>query len=166
MAGTRTAPTVNGAGTHKLVSVRYIDASGDKRADEFLIPAAATDAQIEALVVALQAGSNASIHEVRVTALYKGVADKNNATNVARSPSIKDYMYFTAFSSNPDNKSKRALIPAPLELLFVSGSDTLDPTSAEIIAVLSAWTTLLGAGWDVAWGSYTETVETNEKVPI
>lgn len=166
MPGTRTAPTVNGTTTHKLVSVRYIDNSGDKKADNYIVPAAATDIQIEALIAALQAGTNASIYEVQVTQLYSGAADKNNGLNAGRSPSIHDYMYFTAKSTNPDNKAKRALVPAPLEVLFVPNSDTLDPTSAEIVAVLTAWTALLGAGWDVAWGSYTESTETNEKVPI
>lgn len=169
MPGTRTAPTIDGAPASKLISVRWIDASGDSRSDSYRVLTAASALIIEALIAALQAGSNASCWSVTVTEEYFGAKDKSNGVaDAGKSESVHDQLAFSLkHVSDPDKRVKRLIFPAPIGSMFVAGSDTLDPTSAEIIAGLAAILPAIGvASWDTVHGTYTEKTEVNEKVPI
>jgi len=74
MAGVRTAPDVTTAATFRQLHVRWIDNSGDITSEAYLVPAAATTAQIEAMLDALQACSNASLFEASISQHWGGDA--------------------------------------------------------------------------------------------
>lgn len=84
MAGTRTAPEVDGAPNQVVVSIRLIDASGDKWSEPFFFAAAPTDLQIESLVASYAATSQASVYEVDVSQQYAGAALASNAESNIR----------------------------------------------------------------------------------
>lgn len=89
MAGTRTAPVVNGTPPKVLVSLSVIDSSGDKYSDALVLTAVPLDVDIEAYVAAYQAVTQASVYAVNVTLAYEGDADPDNATTDQRN-SAKD----------------------------------------------------------------------------
>lgn len=163
---TRTAPTVDGTPTSKLVSFRWIDVSGDVRTDSMYVPTTATDAQIEAMAVALQAGSNASLHSVMVELQYGSVPDASNATAGSKSESVHDQLFFVAKNSDPFKIVQRAYFPAPISDLFIADSDNLNPAETKITDLLTAFLAVIGAGYSIVWGRYTEKSEINEKTPI
>lgn len=174
MAGVRTAPDVTGAATYRQLHVRWIDNSGDITSEAYLIPAAATNTQIEAMLDALQAGSNASLFETSISTHFGGdaFADVNNADYAEeKSTSVFDRMFATWKNTNPEIAAKRVSIPAPIGALFLGdgvevASDTPDPASAELVALFGATLAVFGAGWDVAWVRYVERREINEKTRV
>lgn len=180
MAGTRTAPDVTGAITVKQLSVHYIDISGDTWSESHLLPAASTNAQVEAYLDALQAASAASIYKVAIASVFgtDALADSVNAENSdeVKSASVFDKLGVTLkHNTDPEKKNKIVTIPAPLALLFNRApaaapydfiSDTIDGASAELTAVMAAALTMFGAGWSIAWARYTEKVEVNERTRI
>jgi len=66
----RTAPAVDGSGNVKMISIRMIDVSGDKRAVSFELGLASTDAEIEAFIAAYAAVTNALVYAVWVSQVY------------------------------------------------------------------------------------------------
>jgi len=70
----RTAPTVDGSGNVRNLSIRMIDVSGDKRAVAFELGLAVTPAEIEAFVAAYAAVTNALVYAVHDTQLYTSPA--------------------------------------------------------------------------------------------
>lgn len=185
MAGTRTAPDVTGAATSKHLGVHFIDVSGDVWSESHIIPIAATNAQIEAYLDALQAASGASIYKVEVSNMFgtDALADSSNATDIdVKSSSVFDKLGVTLkHNTDPEKKNKIVTIPAPIAPVFIRQpddgtapatvpydfvSDSVDGGSAELAAVLVAALTMFGAGWSIAWARYVEKVEMNAKVRI
>lgn len=166
MPGTRTAPDATGAAVSKLVSFKWMDISGDVRTDSLRVPVAATQAQIEAMADALQAGSNATLYGIEVTEEWNSIGDSSNALGGDKSQSVHDQLFFLAKNVNPFIMPQRAYFPAPIADVFTADSDSLDPASAEIIALLTAFLALVGAGYSIVHGRYTEKSEINEKTPI
>lgn len=174
MAGTRTAPAITGAATFKQVSVHYIDNSGDVKSDSYLVPVAATNAQIEAFVADIQLLTHASIYQVDVSQSFgsSALADRNNAEdNAEKSTSVFDALITTWKHTDPNFATKRMPIPAPIEELFLgAGSGTVgddpDPTNSELNDLYGAALAMFGAGWGVAWVRYVEKKEVNERVRI
>lgn len=159
LAMPRTAPTVNGTGTFKVLSISYIDSSNDKRTDSYQIPAAATDAQVEALVVAIAADSNANIYKVRVADVYNSQPDTGDALNEVR-PSLHSNIVILAKTAL--NDSDNLFIPAPKDDNFVPTTD--DILSGALAASLAAYLAIKGAGWEIISGRYTERREVNKSV--
>lgn len=159
----RTAPAVNGTPQFRKVSFRWIDASGDKRSDSLQVPAGATDAQIEAMAVALAAASNASLYAVVPEAWYNSTPDKSDAVDAPKD-SVYDNM--VALAKTVANASQRTFIPAPIADIFQTGTDQPNPASTELAAVLTAFLALVGAGYSVVSLRYTERREINEAVNI
>jgi hypothetical protein len=180
MAGTRTAPDVTGAITAKQLSVHFVDISGDVWSESYLLPAASTNAQVEAYVDAVQAGSAASIYKIEVNSVYgtDALADSSNAQNdgEVKGASVFDKLNVTLkHTTDPEKKNKIVSVPAPLAILFTRNpaaapydfiSDTIDGGSAELAAILAAALTMFGAGWAIAWARYVEHVEVNERTRI
>lgn len=160
----RTAPAVNGTPQFKQLSLAWIDASGDLRSDSIQIPAAATVAQIEAYADAISDGANPSLYKIEVQDVYNSVPDKNDATTGEKSESVYDNLVFLA--KNVTNQSQRGFLPGPLGTMFVAGTDQIDPTSATLAAIFTAFLALVGAGYSVVSARYTERREINEAVKI
>ena len=163
MPGNRTAPAVNGTPTFKTVSLKWIDASGDKRSDSLQIPTAATNAQVEAWAASEQAGSNASLYAVISEDHYNSAPDKSNALDESKDSVYDNLVYLAKTSAN---LSKRGFLPAPIAAMFTPGTDTIDPTSTVLADIFTAFLALAGAGYSIVSARYTERREINEAVNI
>lgn len=168
MAGTRTAPTVDGTGTFKSVSVRMIDASGDVRTVTVDVLAATTDAQIEAYVAGLQAISNASVYAVSVGVVYNSVEDSSNAQSEPKSESVAANLVINA--GNASKLSKAGYVPAPEAAIFITGTDDIDPTSAALVTYLTAFLAMvnegvaMGSEYEIKSARYTERRQINSAI--
>ena len=175
MAGTRTAPDVTGAATSKHLSVHFIDDSGDIWSESHIIAGAATQAQIEAYLDALQADSGASIYKVGVESFWgtDALADADNAESngdLLKSRSVFDTLNVTLkHTTDPEKKDKIVRIPAPIAQNFVDTgtflSDEIAADEAELVAVLTA-ALVLFPSYAVAWARYSEKTELNQKTRI
>lgn len=159
----RTAPAVNGTPVYKSVSLRWIDASGDMRTDSLNLPVATTDAQIEAIADTLSDISNACLYAVDVGFQYVANADKSDAVDAVKD-SVFDNIVLLAKTAAGD--SRRLFIPAPEAGVFVAGTDQIDPTDADLSALMAAFLAPLGVTYDIISARYTERREINERVKI
>lgn len=151
---TRTAPTVDGTPTAKHVSIKMIDSVGDTRSVSVYATAAATNAEVEALVAATQAATNASIAEVTVSDVYLGAIAKSNADEDVFNNIGDNIIYHVKASPT---QSQRAYIPAPLESVMTDGTEMPDPDNALLV-------TWFGAVLAVVGGNYVGvTVRFNER---
>lgn len=132
----RTVPAIDGTPNRKDISVRWIDANNLKRSDTLYIDADATNAEIEAIIAAFAAASNANIYAVEVQEVYADVPNAGDALDNARN-SVKDNVVFL-FKNATLNAGRDYFIPAPLETLFLGGSNMLDTTDPLLLAVRDA----------------------------
>lgn len=163
MAGTRTAPTVDGSPVSKSVSIGLIDAQGDVRSISLVAAAGATNAQIEALVAAVQAATNASVWRVTVGEVYNGAESKGNAANAVVESLYSNIVYHVKESAT---SSQRAYIPAPLETLFNTDTDQPDPTDALLTAWFTAVLAVVGNTYTGQSIRYTERREINDSIKL
>lgn len=137
MAGTRTAPDFTGAATDRTVSMSFIDASGDKfTLDVDGIPIAATSAQVEALAVAVQAASQASLWSIKDSFYYKGVGLASNAVTGSRD-SVKDGI--NILYRAPSGLTVTLREPAPMPATMIGDTDAVATTNALLTAINSAF---------------------------
>lgn len=162
MAGTRTAPTVDGTASHIAARIALIDSTGDFRTIS-LIGAVAdmTNANIEALVVALQAATNASIFSVKVEQVYEGARSKANAVEAVFN-NIGDNIVYHVKASPTD--SQRGYVPAPLEAVFLADTETPDSGNALLTAWFSAVLACVGSGYTGQSVRFTERRDINDAV--
>lgn len=123
----RSAPTVDGSGNYRVLSLRLIDVSGDKRAEGFEISPTASAANIEAFVAGYAARTNADIYAVWDEMVYNSPASASNAQAGAKSDSLADGINFLYVSNT--NESEDVRLMAPIDTLMVGDSDTVDPTA-------------------------------------
>lgn len=160
MPGTRSAPTVNGTPTKTVLSMSFYDADEGDTTVSFQIDPAATDAEIEALVVAAQAGSNASIYDVSVSQVYQGIGLASNAL-ADDYVSVKDAVRF----SNKQLASGayiRAYLPAPLGNMVYNG--TVVVGDAQYIAWRDAVITVLPSGFAALNAGFVQNVQRDKGV--
>lgn len=159
MAGTRTAPTVDGTPPYIHIGFQFVDASGDIRTISGDFDATMTDAEIEALAADLQVVTQANLVRVDVTQVYSGAVTAAGATNLQRS-SVFDQVIMRA--KNPSlNIGYSWEIPAPITALFVGDTDQVLTTSVPLANVMTA----LGdgkAGYGFVSLRYTERKEINK----
>lgn len=132
---TRTAPTVDGSPTFKRVSVTVYDYTGEQRTDSYQLDAAATEAQIEAFVAALQVTSNATIWRVQVAGVYNSVGDPSNADEEVWEEASANVVLL---AKDVSNNSQDWYIPAPSNDLFLEGTENIDPANTDLGDVLTA----------------------------
>lgn len=162
MAGTRTAGTVDGSGVRKDLSITFVDASGDTRTVTLQLPDSASNAQMEAIVAAMQAASNASIWRVGVEEVYEGAFSNDNAEDEVY-PSVFDNVTI-GYRQVSTGLSKTAYIVAP-EAALVGEGDEVQTDNAEYSAVKSAVLAALGSGWETRFTRFTERREINKRKP-
>lgn len=163
MPGTRTAPDVTGAASFIEISLRWIDAVGDRRSDASMIAAAATDVQIEAVAAKMVLASNASLYAIRKTSVYEGALSKGNALAAIRESVQDNIVYHAKDTARVD---RRAFVPSPLAANFVTNTETPNDGATTMTDVMTAW--------DAAWAGtfagvslrFTERREINEKVNL
>lgn len=162
MAGTMTAPTAVTAATYKLVSIGFVDASGDVWSESLRVPVATTAAAIDAMIADIQERSNASIYKLEITEVREGVISTGNATTDPRSQSVFDHILLT-FKNSVTGMSQRIFVPAPLEATFESpGGDV--PNLTDLSDLGTAALVVLGAGYTFRTARYTERREINSAV--
>ncbi len=160
---TRTAPAITGAATFIEISIRWIDAVGDIRSDATIVDAGATVAQIEAVVAAAQAASNASIYAVRVTDVFEGAKSKANADSAVRE-SLQDNIVYHA--KDTGRVDRRSFLPSPLVAVFVADTETPDEGDGLIVALMAAWDAVWAGTFAGVSLRFTERREINEKVTL
>jgi len=160
-SGMRTAPDVTTAPSFKRLSWSVIGVNDSKVVTKsVIISAAATNVQIEALVVALQALTTASIFKVEVSEVFQGASAQSNATGDGRA-SVDDFLVLTG--KNPAlNATRRVYVPAPVSDIFDANSENIQTDDALITALIGAWD-VLDAGFNSAWINFVEHSESNEK---
>lgn len=159
----RTAPTVNGTPAAYLISLKWIDSSGDKRADAFrLLAADYVVAEIEALVAELAARSNANLYAVYVTALYYASPTPSAAVAASRQ---SVYSNAVIHLKNAAGDSKRIFWPAPEEVYFVTGTDNIDLEEASVQDIIG-YCEAIFTDYTAISMRYTERSEINEKEAI
>jgi hypothetical protein len=135
VAGTRTAPTVDGSVTFKVVSLTWYDYTGEQRTDSYQFDADATNVEIEAFVAAMQAASNATLWRVQVRDTYNSVGDSSNAVEDVWEEASANVVLL---AKDTGNNAIDFYIPAPLNAMFIEGTEQIDPTNATLAAVLAA----------------------------
>lgn len=158
---TRTAPTVDGTLTSKAVSISMIDASGDERSVRLVVPSSATNTQIEALVAALQAASNASVYRVKVESLYVGAKLASNATNAAYTSVYDNIVLLLKESALV---TQQAYVPAPKVAIIPSG-DVVDISNALYTAWRDAALAAVSGSYAAQSVRFTERREKNDSIP-
>ncbi len=163
MPGTRTAPAITGTPTFKEISLRWIDAIGDRRSDASIVDAAATDIQIEAVAADMQAASNASLYSVRLTEVFEGALSKSNALAAIRESVQNNIVYHAKDTGRVD---RRAFIPSPLASDFVANTETPDEGDTAMIDLMGAWDDVWAGTFAGVSLRFTERREINEKVNL
>lgn len=133
---TRTAPTVDGTPNWKVLSITVYDYTGEQRTDSYYLDADTTNAEIEALVAALQATTNSTIWKVSVSDLYNSVGDPGNADEAVWEEASANLVLL--MKSPTVEKGFNFFIPAPIDNMFIEGTENIDPTNAELAALMTA----------------------------
>lgn len=159
------APDVTGSVTYLDGTFRYIDWTGDKVASAVTgaNATAVTPAELQALAVALGAASSASLYEVDVKDAFASNPDKDNADEAPRGEVAN---VLNILAKHPDKRSASLIIPAPIPDLFIAGSDEIDPASAELDAVFTAFLAVLPAGFEIISTRYSTRHQYNPATPI
>lgn len=151
----RSAPTFDDSPNYRILSLRLIDISGDKRAEGFEISPTADAADIEAFAAAYAARTNSKLYGIMDMQGYMAPATITGALTAAKSSSVADGINFLYVGSTQDSEDVRLV--APIASLFVGTTDAIDPTAA---ATFNALVTPLLTGTKVAvTAQYTERKE-------
>jgi hypothetical protein len=159
----RTAPTFDGTPTYVIVSFRWIDANGQLESTPYLTTLArATTGNIEAMADALVAASNANLYDIVLETHTSGNASASTATEAPRE-SVNDFIN-TLVRDPASRKTQEVAIPAPLDSLFVAGTNIPDTTVTEYQAVNTAANALLPDAYVFVSARFAEHKKVNQKV--
>lgn len=173
MPGTRTAPTVGAEPSIYKVTFRMIDTTGDYRSltvpviQDSGTPVTYADVYGAAETVAtnLQAASNASLYEVKVTGEYVGIRSSANALSDLY-PSVDDRLVL-GFADPLRAQSISPGVMAPLGAIF-NGTSVPDPTNAVLTTLVNSIAALLNQSAQAAFSirsfKLTERRDINESV--
>lgn len=136
------AGTIDVTPTRRVLHLSYIDSEGKPRTDSYDIPTAATDAELNALTLAIGSKSNASLWDVAVTNHFAvGLPSKANADNVPND-SVADNVVL--LFKTLDNQSFDLFIPANIEeFTMVENTENPDPAllAPVVAAAVAVWPT-------------------------
>lgn len=133
---TRTAPAIDGTPNWKVLSVTVYDYTGEQRTDSYYLDADTTNAEIEAIVAALQDVTNSTIWKVTVSDLYNSVGDPSNADEAVWEEASSNLVLL--LKSPTVEKGFNFFIPAPINAMFVEGTENIDPTNVDLAALMTA----------------------------
>jgi len=151
MPGTSTIPTILAGETGYTLSMSWKDNEDAEYTDTIKTDATVSIAEIQALVDAAQAASNASSFKVSWTTVWEGVADSSNALAQAHE-SVFDKMRLS-FKAIATGAYDQVYVPAPLTAIILSGGvvDTANALyiawRAAVVAVMQTGFTALNAGF-------------------
>lgn len=153
MAGTRTAPQVNGTPNVVQTTLHLMDASGDIFTDAITTTTLPGDTEIEAWAAAYQAATHATLYKVSVTSEYEGEADPDNATTGSRD-SRSDGINLL-YKNITTLRSVTPRLIAPVPAVMQGNQDIPLLTSTEMTALILAELALL-VGFQLQSAQYTE----------
>lgn len=160
----RTAPVVDlGTPTSLVLSVSFIDYTGDVRTDSYRMPATVTDTEIDALVAALGADSDANLWKVSVAREFAADEDATPANNTGRG-SVSQNLAIRL--KNPAGDGRNVFVPAPIESQFIPDTDEIDPASATLAAVLTAAVDIMPAGFTARSVRFSGRREKNKAIKL
>ena len=160
----RTGPTVGGTPTYVVVSYKWIDANGTIDTTSYISTRArATDGNIEAMAVALGAASNANLYAVELSEVYSAATPSSASATEAPRESVKDVID-TLVRDSVSRKTQEVLIPAPLDAIFVTDTNVVDPSNALYQAVNTAADALLISTYGFISVRFSERKGTNAKL--
>lgn len=152
MAGTRTAPEViAGEITQNNVSIGVVDASGDTWSEGFVINGGALPnlALAEAVAVAYQAATQASVWEVTVTNVWRGSKNPTNANFLARFGK-ENGINLLYRDTDVLNAVRNQRLVSPVAATMVASTDQpVYPLVAPMVALNDAIIALIGAGYSL-----------------
>lgn len=164
MAGTRTAPTVDGTPLFKLVSFGWMDYTGDRWSGMIPFAPDATAVEIEAVANVLQAASNATLHTVQVTDDYSSVPLKSQASEAVWE-NVKDQVVI--HYKNPTTRADfRINIPSPGNLMFIEGTDDIDTADVLFTNITAAFAAGAPAGFVPVTVRFSKHRDVNQSTPI
>lgn len=159
----RTAPTVGGTPTYVVVSYLWIDANGQLGSTPYVTTLArATDAVVEAMAVAVGAASNANVYDIVIEQHYASATPNSAAATEAPRESVNDVI-LTLIRDATSRKTQEVQIPAPLDAIFVTDTNDVDPTNALYQAVNTAANNLVIAAYGFISVRFSEHKKTNKK---
>lgn len=133
---TGTYPDIStGTPTFRRVSVTMYDYTGEQRTDSYQLDAAATDAEIDTFVDALQAITNGTIWRVIVGDVYNSVGDPSNADEEVWEEASSNVVLL---AKDVSNNAQDWYVPAPDNSIFIEGTENIDPTSVALGTLMTA----------------------------
>jgi len=165
MPGTRSAPAIDGSPDFLLTSFQWVDYVGDRYSAQIVMSGTtATPAEIETLADALQDASNASLWRVQVTQDYQGAMLKSNALeevwNDAEDVVVIHY-------KNPTTRASEYVnFPAPIDSIFVDGTEQIDTANATFTAILAAVAATLPTGFNPVTVRFSQHKDVNQSTLI
>lgn len=160
MPGTRTAPTVDGNIQYKSVSIAMYDYTGERRSVSFKVDAAATDAQVEALVSSFQVMTNATIFRVTVGDVYNSVGDSSNAIEEVWEDVDTNIVLL---AKDALDQSKNCFIPAPVNDAFIENTEQINPGYVPLANVITNWLAMI-TGYSVVSGRFSQRSDIGTKI--
>lgn len=152
MPGTRTAPTVGALTvTENLISLGLVDASGDLFSASLKSQGGELEdmAEIETAAAAYQLSTNASLYEVRHTAIWRGSLNPTNALALYRA-TIAEGINMSYRDTDVFNAIANMRLIAPVAETMVASTDTpVYPLVAPLSTLNAALITLIGAGYSL-----------------
>lgn len=162
MAGTRTAPDVSVASpNYKQLSYSLISNAGKTKAFSFLMDAAATLAQVETFLAALQAATRSSLYEASIADVWVGAAVASNA-EANYFQSISDVIRISWKDVSTGNY-RRAYTPAPMPSQIGAGL-VVDVTSALWDNVNNAFDALQPSAFTFLNTEFVQNSQRNQKI--
>lgn len=128
--------------TLKLVSVRYVDSSGTKRADSYEVAFNLGLGPIEDFVESIANATNANVYEVQIADVWRTDDDAGNAINAPRA-SVSDNLVVQMDGLLP-NTEFNTFLPAPTDAVFLAGTDQIDPAAALLLPFLASGLVIAG----------------------
>lgn len=159
----RTAPTFDGTGTRRLTTFQLIDASGDQTSVGCEFAPGVTNAQIEAVAVALQDASQASLWQITDSQLYTGDDDPDNADTEQRNSVFQGITVRMKVPATGVSQAFRVPAPVPAEMQgnqdipLITGTPLEDLLTA-LVAAAPAYT--------IKSVRYTERREINQAIKV
>lgn len=161
MAGTQSAPAIDGTPQKKVLSLRMIDSDGTKRALDYDCELAVTNLQLNSVMSSLQACTNASIYEAVVSEVYTSNALSTNASNAVQQ-SVRQNIVIL-FKDDVTFDTQEVYIPAPLSAIFTTGTKNINVANAQYTAYRDFVDSALGADYGAVSVRYTERRQINQK---
>lgn len=162
----RTAPTVNGTPTFVIVSLRMIDANGQLDSIPYRTTLArATNAAVEAVVAKQAAASNGNVYDCVIELHYAAATVSPSSATEAPRESIKDAIVILE-KDVAAGASQESLILAPLDSLFLDGTNDVDITQTPFTEYNTAVDALLPTTYAPISTRFSERKGTNSKTRL